>query len=152
MTQERLTNADLEGVKLVGEENFAPIEDVQVDLERAFTQGSQGWGVIREHAVINTLARDLLDALAEAATADENFRMLKGAQMEGGRLKKKVDKLEAENLAYDLRIKELEAEVEHRVDETNRLEDALDDVRAQRQELAEILNEYTERAALDAHE
>jgi len=92
----RLTLKDLDGVKLANEEYIATTPEVQDALERAFQQASQGWGVRREVGVFLALARDLKMAMHLAETADEAQRMLKGAQMETGRLKKKIEKLEAE--------------------------------------------------------
>lgn len=88
--------ADLDGVKLVFDEKyFATEEQVQLALEQAFTQGSQGWGVKREAAVLLVMARELRDSLELSTTAEENARLLKGAQMSGGRLKKQVEGLQA---------------------------------------------------------
>jgi hypothetical protein len=95
----KLKKTDLEGVKLANDEYFASPEEAADFLERGFQQASQGWGVRREVGVCLTLARDLLIAWELADTADEAQRMLKGAQMETGRLKKKIEKLEAELLA-----------------------------------------------------
>ena len=87
-----LTEKDLDGLKLVTDQsNIASTQDTQQALETAFQQGSQGWGVRREQSVILRLARDLKIALALAVQADENGRMLKGAQMELGRVKKQRD-------------------------------------------------------------
>jgi hypothetical protein len=91
----RLTLQDLDGFKLVDETNVAPLDATQMALEHAFQQGSQGWGVSREVGVYLSLARDLKLALALANTADEAQRMLKGAQMELGRVKKAKKKEEA---------------------------------------------------------
>ena len=103
----------LDGVKLVfGEDYFATPEEVENELERAYQQASQGWGVRREIGVYLALARDLKIATELAATADENQRMLKGAQMEGGRLKKKIAELEAEALAATIKETELKAEID----------------------------------------
>ncbi len=106
---------DLDGVKLVNEENFAPEARVLNVLEEAYMQGSQGWGVTPETAIILHLVRVLRDALALADVSEERQRMLKGAQMELGRVKK-----------------------------------ARDDAKAQRDELAQVLNDATEAAALPA--
>lgn len=92
---------DLDGIKLVKEENFATDSEVGTAVELGIIQGSQGWGVREEISVILKLARDLKIALALAATADENGRMLKGAQLEGGRLKKQIEKLKSD--ADDIR-------------------------------------------------
>jgi hypothetical protein len=85
---------DLDGLKLVEDRNFAPESEVLETLEAAYMQGSQGWGVTRPTAEILYLARALRGAMTVAATAEENYRLLKGAQMEVGRLKKQRDKLE----------------------------------------------------------
>lgn len=108
----QLTATDLDGVKLIQRDNLPQLHEIQAALEHTYQQASQGWGVTREVGVYAFLATELREALEVAATADENFRMLKGAQMEAGRLKKKIEKLEAENLAYDLKIKELESALE----------------------------------------
>ncbi len=86
---------DLDGIKLVTEENnFASDDDTLNVLEAAFMQGSQGWGVTKETAILLRLARVLYVALKLAETADENARLLKGAQMELGRVKKQRDTLQ----------------------------------------------------------
>lgn len=90
-----ITLKDLEGVKLVKEEYYASISDTQDALERVFVQGSQGWGVRRDDGVLLRMARDMNIALALANSADENGRMLKGAQMELGRVKKQKSGLDA---------------------------------------------------------
>lgn len=86
---------DLDGLKLVHLDYFATDADAELAVEQAITQGSQGWGVRREVGVILKLARDLKISLALAATADKSARMLKGAQLENGRLKKQIEKLQA---------------------------------------------------------
>lgn len=108
----KLTTEDLAGIKLVDEEYFASTEEVQAELERAYQQGSQGWGVRREVGVYLTLARDLKLAYHLAEKATQGSNKLKGLQLENGRLKKKIEKLEAEALATDLRIKQLSTELE----------------------------------------
>ena len=108
MTENRLTLKDLAGTKLIQPENLAPLLQVQLALDHTYGQASQGWGVTPEIAVYGYLATELRTQMEIAETADENRRMLKGAQMETGRLKKKIEKLDAEILARDLRIKELE--------------------------------------------
>ena len=110
----QLTTQDLTGVKLVSDDNFAPLFEVRAAIDYAITQGSQGWGVTREAGVYNFLARELLTALEVATTADENHRMLKGAQLKLGKLEKKIEKLKAENLALDLHIKELNIDLDDR--------------------------------------
>jgi len=100
-----LTEKDLDGLKLVTDQsNIASTQDTQQALETAFQQGSQGWGVRREQSVILRLARDLKVALALAVQADENGRMLKGAQMELGRVKKQRDEcqLMAVNSSHEI--------------------------------------------------
>lgn len=111
----QLTLDDLEGLKLVEASNVGSLEQAQLVLEHAYMQGSQGWGVTEGVASTLFLATELREALDVAQTADENHRMLKGVQMENGRLKKKIENLEqaqtgaeATILAQDLRIKELE--------------------------------------------
>ena len=89
---------DLDGIKLVNADYFATDIEAELAVEQAISQGSQAWGVRRDVGVLLKLARDLKIALALAATADQNGRMLKGAQLEGGRLKKQIEKLNAENV------------------------------------------------------
>lgn len=115
----RLTLQDLDGFKLVDETNVAPLEATQMALEHAFQQGSQGWGVSREVGIYLSLARDLKLSIALANTADEAQRMLKGAQMELGRVKKArkkdesiADELSAELVAERLLVTELKAQVD----------------------------------------
>ena len=96
---------DLDGIKLVTEENnFASDDDTLNVLEAAFMQGSQGWGVTKETAILLRLARVLYAALKLAETADENARLLKGAQMELGRVKKQRNTLKTalDSLAEEL--------------------------------------------------
>ncbi len=111
-----IKSEDLDGIKLVTEENnFASADDTLNVLEAAFMQGSQGWGVTKETAILLRLARALYVALQLAETADENARLLKGAQMELGRVKKQrdalqtnVDMLESESRTAVIRVAELE--------------------------------------------
>ena len=86
---------DLDGIKLVQLENFASNEEACSEIERAIQQGSQGWGVRREQGVILRLSRELKIALTLAAQADDALRKLKGLQLENGRLRKRVNRLEA---------------------------------------------------------
>ncbi len=81
---------DLDGVKLVEDDNFAPDVEVVAMIEGAITQGSQAWGVNRETAVILTLAKRLRDALALAGTVETAVNQLKGEQMARGRLQKQL--------------------------------------------------------------
>ncbi len=95
---------DLDGIKLVTEENnFASDDDTLNVLEAAFMQGSQGWGVTKDTAILLRMARVLYVALKMAETADENARLLKGAQMELGRVKKQRDTLKT-SLDSDIKI------------------------------------------------
>jgi hypothetical protein len=92
-----LTLKDLEGIKLVSDETYiAPVSDAQTALERVFQQASQGWGIRREDGVLLRMASDIKIALALAESADENGRLLKGAQMELGRVKKQRDVIQAD--------------------------------------------------------
>ena len=90
---------DLDGIKLVQLENFASNDETYSELERAIQQGSQGWGVRLEQGVILRLARELKIALSLAAQADDALRKLKGLQLENGRLRKRVKRLDADDEA-----------------------------------------------------
>jgi|15BtaG_2_1085339.scaffolds.fasta_scaffold06568_2 hypothetical protein len=92
----QLTKQDVAPAKLVDPANLPPLNEVQIMLEHAFVQGSQTWGVKREIGIILVLAQELLEALDIAQAADANQRMLKGAQLETGRLRKQVSTLRAE--------------------------------------------------------
>lgn len=101
----KLTLKDLDGIKLISDPTyFMEPEVVRLELENAYMQGSQGWGVRREVGVYLALARDLKIAMELAATADNAQRMLKGAQLEGGRLRKRIKKLEAEAVDAEQRV------------------------------------------------
>lgn len=117
---------DLAGVKLVQDENFT-VENLVLDaLEEAFIQGSQGWGVTRDTGVLLTLARELHAARLQADTAEDNYRLLKGAQMALGRSKKR-----------ELVLQEA---VESLTVETFKLTGERDLAIAGRQDLAGVLN------------
>lgn len=106
---------DLDGVKLVYDAEYIASDEITAQaLEVAFSQASQGWGVSREHAVLLNVAQSLRESLKLSTTAEENARLLKGAQMSGGRLKKQIEKLEAQlaksaalNLAQTVTIDKL---------------------------------------------
>ena len=87
---------DLDSIKLVSADNIALPHDVEAAIERAVQQGSGDWGVTLTDGVILNLTQQLRDALTGAAAAGENFRLLKGAQMELGRVKKQRDELRQE--------------------------------------------------------
>lgn len=104
----------LDALKLVQDENFAPDHIIEADLDYAVSQGSQGWGVKRDTAVILGLAKALRDALDTAEKVVTDHGKLKGLQMENGRLKKQLKKFEgrvntlnAEILAKDILLKDL---------------------------------------------
>jgi hypothetical protein len=82
-----ITIKDLEGLKLVQDDNFTDEETVRGALEHGITQGSQGWGVELAIAVQLHLARDLRTALLVAADAKDLRNALKGKQLELGRVK-----------------------------------------------------------------
>ena len=84
---------DLDGLKLVHDDNFGTEEKVLDILEGYITQGSQGWGVNQHTMVALHLARDLREALKVAQSATETQNALKGAQMELGRSKAQVQRL-----------------------------------------------------------
>jgi hypothetical protein len=109
----------LDGLKLVKEEYIATDSEVDLALEQAFTQGSQGWGVKRAEGVLLRLAQELKLSSALAATADEAGRMLKGAQLENGRLKKQaaiqaglIASLERTNITKHAAVKDLQAQLD----------------------------------------
>ena len=92
-----MNSTDLDGLKLVTDDNnFAGPQQVDLAVESAIAQGSQGWGVQQDVAVLLSVLRDLAGAQLIAQTADENRRMLKGAQMELGRVKKQRDQKDAQ--------------------------------------------------------
>ena len=90
----KITTGDLAPIKLVDAANLPPIDEVLIFLEHAFSQGSQSWGVKREVGMALTLAKELHDTLELAQTADESKRKAAGLQLENGRLRKKLEKLE----------------------------------------------------------
>jgi hypothetical protein len=91
-----LTVKDLDGIKLCSDPSYlASLPVTQQALENVFQQASQSWGVKREDSVVLKLASDLQAALEIAADATANARLLKGAQMELGRVKKQRDELKA---------------------------------------------------------
>ncbi len=96
----------LDAIKLVEIENFANEIETEFAIEAAIQQGSQKWGVTRDVSVLLSITLQLRTALEEAATADRNARMLKGAQLELGRTKKALttalDRIEAANSLYEL--------------------------------------------------
>jgi len=133
---------DLDGLKLVDENYLASTEVVQQTLENAFQQGSQGWGVRPEISVVLYLARQLADSMTLASTAEEAQRMLKGAQMSGGRLKKQIESLDKANvktealaLALTVKLAEVEAQL---VKTTAAYEDAENELTTVEAQLASI--------------
>jgi hypothetical protein len=87
---------DLDGVKLVYDDSyFAGQHEVDAHIEVLFQQASQGWGLRRLDAVQLAILRDFREAQALAVLADDRQRMLKGAQMENGRLKKQLAAVKA---------------------------------------------------------
>ena len=128
-----LTLADLEGIKLVSDDSYiATVEEAQQSLEVVFQQASQTWGIRREQGVILRLARDLKIALALAMTAEEAGRMLKGAQMELGRVKKQRDTIQAYADNKDSTIKGLVAQLKERETEIGDLNIKLLQIKAAR--------------------
>lgn len=114
---------DLEGVKLVHDASyFASVEFTQLKLEQTFVQASQGWGVRQDDAVILRLAGDLRIALSGAADADGAMRLLKGAQLELGRVKKQKHGLEQTLVGNKTDIEGLRTQL----DMSKRLVDALE--------------------------
>lgn len=106
---------DLEGLKIVDAANFASEIEVRDALENAYVQGSQGWGVRRDVAVILQLARNLRVQIELASTAEtlreeavragcayaELQNKLKGMQLELGRVKKQRDAATAPRSTQD---------------------------------------------------
>ena len=136
----KLTLADLDGIKLISDPTyFMETDAVRMELENAYMQGSQGWGVRREVGVYLALARDLKIAMELAATADNAQRMLKGAQLEGGRLKKKIKSLE--DAAVDAEQRVLNAHVMLAAAEEESHKHAV-----QRDETKELAEAYLARA------
>jgi hypothetical protein len=130
---DRLTLADVEGVKLVTDlNNFVSIPDARTALEIAFTQGSQGWGVRDDLATFNTLARELRAALALAEVADEAQRMNKGAQLALGKAKKRIEVLEAEAIAAGIERAEMLAHAVAQERSIAVLKEQLEDAYAER--------------------
>ena len=125
---EKLNIADVAGIKLAANENFPPLFETRAALDHAFSQGSQGWGVTREVGNYLNLAYALHEALEVSTTAEENHRMLKGAQLENGRLKKKIEKLTAQLAESDATALALTIALE-------KAQVALDALRADNEEL-----------------
>lgn len=88
-----ITLRDLEGLKLVNDDNFGSETEVLDALEGYITQGSQGWGVNFATSVALHLARDLRVALVKAQYTDEAVKQLKAKQLELGRVKAQVKRL-----------------------------------------------------------
>ena len=80
----------LDGMKLVPDENVATPQQASDILERAIAQGSQGWGVRQDEAVILRLGLELRKAQALAGDTTDTKNALKGLQLENGRLKKRL--------------------------------------------------------------
>ncbi len=87
----------LNNLKLITDESVYRTEEQAVDrLELAVQQGIGGWGVRPDDGVILKLARDLRLALEMSKQQEETFNKLKGTQMENGRLKKRLENVEAQ--------------------------------------------------------
>ncbi len=136
---------DVAGVKLVTDENnYASHGEVRNSLEGAFVQGSQGWGVSHDNAVLLTVARDLKEVLMLANVADENHRLLKGAQLELGRVKKQRSVALAERASLEGKVIEQAVQIKS-------LQELVDDVTQQRDETRQRAERYiTEIADLTA--
>jgi len=85
----------LDTVKLVPTECFASDVEVEDYVERCAQEASQGWGARAVDMIILRLAGDLRIASSGAEVADGYARLLKGKQLENGRLKKQVTTLTA---------------------------------------------------------
>jgi hypothetical protein len=143
---------DLEGIKLVTDRGYiASDQEVRQAVETAFQQGSQGWGVNQKDAVLLALAENLRDALLVSTEADDNFRLLKGCQMEGGRLKKRIAVLEGLEAVYQDSLASLAevgsdlARANDKIDSLSALNSNLED---SRRNLALLLSDAEDEVAL----
>ena len=91
---------DLDSLKLVRDENVANLRQTLAEIEHAITQGSQGWGVTEDHAVLLHVAGELRTALQGVATTDDAMvalekaeNALKGKQLELGRANARHDRM-----------------------------------------------------------
>ena len=88
-----ITLKDLEGLKLVQDENFGEEVEALGAIENAITQGSQSWGVSPSVAALLHVARDLRVALELAEGAQETKNALKAKQLEVGRKNSAIERL-----------------------------------------------------------
>ena len=85
----------LERTKLIPDENLytGPLEGSR--LESIIEEGIRStFGMRERDALILRLARELHNAQAEGASADELSRKLKGLQLENGRLRAQIGRAE----------------------------------------------------------
>ena len=111
---------DLDTLKLL---EFDRIEDEQVEYYlTALAEQGGGWGFKHQDCLMLTLAEKLAVATAKADKSEEYRRNMKGAQLETGRLKKRIENLEQAQTAL---LADLET------------------ARHGRQELCEVLEQHT---------
>ncbi len=129
-----LTLENLDGLKLVRDENVANLRQTQAELEHAVTQGSQGWGVTEEHAVLLRVAFDLQTALKLASAAAgieeharEAYAALKGKQLELGRANARHLRMLDVSKAQSEEIANLNAVIGVKDDKIRGLEERFDD-------------------------
>ena len=111
---------ELDPLKLVTDENNIARDDQAMEsFARAVDQGSQGWGVGMDEAVLLRFATELSRALALSEKYEETQKALKAEQMRRGRTAKSLDAaqvanddLRAANEMYGKRIAELEETLE----------------------------------------
>lgn len=92
----------LDSVKLVSADNLATIAIVEREVQRVVSQGSQGWGVRREDAVILRLVSELRQAQLDAQASTDTHNKLKGLQLENGRLKKRLTVADGIEVAHNI--------------------------------------------------
>ena len=112
----------LDVCKLALDENVASDELAELLVEQVADQASQGWGVSEVDSVVMRLAREVVRLQPFEEKVDEAQRLMKGAQLQVGRIRKQVENLEPQVAALQNRIKKLE-------DEKQRLSDQLTELR-----------------------
>ena len=139
---------DLDGLKLVRDENVANLRQTLAEIEHAITQGSQGWGVTEEHAVLLHVAGELRAALMDEkralpvqAVLDDALRALKGKQLELGRANARHDRMVDVSKAQSEEIANLNAIVGVKDDKIRELENERADFL--REELAQVERDLT---------
>lgn len=92
----------LDPIKLVDEKHFADPRTLESDVTHLIeVAAGTNWTLNREIRVVLALAKALRDTREAASNADELAKKVKALQLENGRLKAKIGRLEAAEAGHD---------------------------------------------------